>query len=910
MNAQRWHEISRLFHEALDIAAGERAIFLEKACRGDHALRVEVESLLADEASAEAFLRSRPEASVEREAYATGSKPGALPAPGGALGSYRIERQLGRGGMGAVFLAYDTKLHRRIALKVLEGVATVDAAGRRLLHEARNAAALNHPNICTIHEVGGADGTTFIAMEYVEGRSLRERLDEGALPPSDVLSFGIQAADALGYAHDHDVVHRDFKAANAIVTDAGRLKIVDFGLAKRGDVMIADATSMTAVPTGAAAGTPATMAPEQVRGDATDARTDLWALGVLLYQMVSGTNPFRAPTIPELFSAILRDAPAPVPDTVPAELKGIIERCLEKDPARRFQRAAEVRAALEAIQPFTVAPPPKMRHGRTRRGLAATAALAGLGMLAVAMNIGGLRTHLTGGTPRSAFDSLAVLPLESLSASGEQDYFAAGMHEALILGLGKLRGLQRVSARPSVLRYRTADKPLRQIADELGVGALITGTVLHSGSKVRITAHLIDPVTERQLWAESYEREVRDVLALQNEVVAAIARQVQLQLSPDERNALAHARQVNPEAYQAYLKGKFQLNKLTPEGFEKGMALLREAVALDPAEPLAYAGLARGYSLMEVFSPASSPEDASRAKAAAFKAIELDDMLAEAHAALATVKFAKEWDYAGAEEGFRRALQINQNLAEVHITFAQYLSIFGSEAEAIAEWKRGIQLDPLSPLYAAWFGGAYWEFGRFDEAITEAHKALELQPDFPVALVVLGLAHLDKGQREEAIAAHEKLLEKYPHQGNSWILARTYALAGRSAEARRMLTGVQAKPPSDLVHPWFVAAAYSALGEHEEAMNWLEKAYDLRIGFLTNLARERAACFDLRPLRTNARFQTLLKKMNLERKGDQSRADVFNSRFNHVRASRQSRAMVSGETWRISAVSSTVRPAK
>jgi len=849
MDVQRRQEILRLVNEALDIGTDERPLFLDKACHGDTALRLEVESLLADHERTDALTESLPVAEKR------------LPAIGSMLKSYRIERQLGRGGMGVVFLAYDTRLHRRVAIKVVESILTDERSARRLLHEARSAAALNHPNICTVHEVGDADGMAFIAMEYVEGKSLRERLHEGALPLGDVLDYGIQAADALAYAHDHDVVHRDFKAANIILTETRRLKIVDFGLAKRGGESLMGATT-TVVPAGSAAGTPATMAPEQVRGEVADARTDIWALGVLLYHMIAGAPPFKAATVSELFSSILRDEPPRMPDTVPAELNDIVRRCLEKEPARRYQRAADVRAALGAVPNASTALR-RINPLRVSAGLIAAAVFTLAGILGVALNIGDVRTRVTGGSPTRTFDSLAVLPLENLSKDAEDEYFAAGMHEALIVGLGKLSGLQRVSARPSVLRYRTLDKPLRQIADELGVKALITGTVLHVDDRVRITAHLIDPATERQLWSESYEREVRDVLALQNEVVAAIARQVQLQLSPEERTALARARQVNPAAYEAFLKGTFFLNTFTPEGFQKGMGLLQEAVAIDPAEPLAYARLAQGYALAEVFSPASSPDDTARARAAALKAVELDPASAEAHNAVATFKFAKEWDYAGADRSYRRAIELNSNLADAHISYAQYLSIFGTEAEAIREWKRGIQLDPLSPLYTAWFAGAYWEFGRFDEAIVEANKALELQPDFPVGLVVLGLAQMDKNRSGEATATHEKLAAKYPSKMNTSILARTYACAGRGADARRLLAGVLTSTPADPPHPWFVAAVYTALGDYDEAVNWLEKAYDLRIGFVTNLARDRAAGFDLRPLQMHPRFRDLLKKLNL-----------------------------------------------
>ena len=867
MELQRWRQVSRLFHDALTVPARERSLFLERACGEDLALRAEVESLLARDASA-SFPGPSVAGESERGLEPADSAAETMPAPGEMFGNYRIERELGHGGMGVVLLAYDTHLHRHAAIKVLRAAGLGRPSAGSLIREARNAAALNHPNICTVYEVGEAGGTPFIVMEYVEGKSLRLRLDEGAIPMADVLRLGRQAADALAYAHDRGVVHRDFKAANAIVTSAG-LKIIDFGLARRVDPGDSASTQSTLAPAGAAVGTPAAMAPEQVRGEAADARTDLWALGALLYEMASGVTPFRGSTIPELFSAILRDPPAPLPAAVPAGLATIVERCLQKEPAERYQRASEVRAALEAVSLETPsAAAARTRTVHTRRALRlAAVGLAGVGLLAAALNLDLLRSPSAGGARGPAFTSLAVLPLEHLSGDQGQDYFTEGMHEALIVGLGKLSGLKRVIARPSVLRYRTVDRPLAQIAGELGVEALITGTVLRSGNRVRITAQLVDPKTERQLWGESYEREERDVLSLQNDVVAAIAEQVRLQLSPREEATLSAARRVNPDAYQAYLKGAYQLNTLTPDSLEAGIAFLRQAVAIDPAEPLAYAGLARAYSLREVFSPSTSRDDSERARAAALKALELDPGLAEAHAAVATYKFAKEWDYAGSEHSFRQALGINPNLAETHITYAQYLNIFGTEAEALAEWKRGTELDPLSPLYAAWFGSAYWEFGRVDDAIRETRRALDIQPDFQVALFVLVLAHLDEGRYAEAIAVQEKLLLKYPRSGHTWGLARAYALAGRRAEARQLLAGVRSTPAPDLLHPWFIAAAYTALDEHDEAMNWLESAFDLRIGFLTNIARDRAAGFDLRPLRSNPRFQALLRKMNLTRAG-------------------------------------------
>ncbi len=475
--------------------------------------------------------------------------------PGTLLGTYRIERLLGRGGMVAVFLAYDMTLHRQVAIKILDGHTDNATSGARLLREARNAAALSHPNICMVHEVGDDGGTPFVALEYVEGRPLRERIDEGALPLDEAVRFGLQAAEALAYAHDHGVVHRDFKAANVIVTAAGRLKIVDFGLARRATPLVASAATLSSlVPAGVAAGTPYAMAPEQVRGEATDVRTDIWALGVLLYEMVSGGKPFDAATTSDLFSCILRDPPRPVRDGRLQVIVPVIERCLKKDPQRRYQHANEVRQALEGIQTGGVVPSAGLPHARLAR-------------------------------------RLAVLPFESLSRDPEQAYFVDGTHEALITDLARL-GALRVIARTSTMRYKGTQKPLPEIAKELNVDTVLTGSVLRSGDRLRITAQLLDAATEEHLWAGRYERDLRDVLSLQNEIVAGIAREVQLQLTPQEQAHLARARPVNPEAYEAYLKGRFHWYKLSRDHHDTALDYFQLALEKDPNHALAHAGIA------------------------------------------------------------------------------------------------------------------------------------------------------------------------------------------------------------------------------------------------------------------------------------------------------------------------------
>ncbi|HSE51369.1 MAG TPA: tetratricopeptide repeat protein, partial [Gemmatimonadales bacterium] len=443
-----------------------------------------------------------------------------------------------------------------------------------------------------------------------------------------------------------------------------------------------------------------------------------------------------------------------------------------------------------------------------------------------------------------------------------QNYLAAGMHEALILDLGRLSGLKRVSARGSVMRYQNTKSSPKEIGAELGVDALISGSVRRAGNRVRITAHLVRVADEEPLWSDDYEREFRDVLALQDEVVAAIAREVRLQLSASDRAGLSRARRVDTQAYEAYLKGMFQLNKFTPESFEKSLALLQQAVTIDSTEPLAWAGLSQAYSLMELFTLVPRADVIPRAKAAALKALALDESLAEAHVALADI-IVNEWDYARAERSYLRALELNPNLPDAHLHYAWYVVTFGTADSAIAEMKRGVALDPLSPLYTAWLGGMYWELGRFDDAIREANKAMELQADFPVALFVLGLAYLDKGQHAEAIAYHERAVARYPNQSMTWTLARTYAMTGRTADARKIMRRLESGAPGDAQHPWFIAAAYAALGENEKAIDWLEKAYEARILFLPNLKRERAAGGTFQSLRSNPRFQALLRRLNL-----------------------------------------------
>lgn len=889
MTRERWQQITALFHAALTRDEASRGAFLDEACAGDPALRGEIEVLLVADRDAGQFgdvsvgpalndvlpgdgagqrhdasgagadnLCAAPFASFPAQPAIEAFTDLLVPNPetvrlGSTLGNYRIERLLGRGGMGAVFLAHDSRLHRQVALKIMDGPADGETSRIRLLREARNAAALNHPNICTIYEVSDAGGATFIAMEFVGGSSLRARIDEGAVPIGDAVKLGVQAAQALACAHDNGVVHRDFKAANAILTEDGRLKVVDFGLARRDNGPMTTATS-SLIPVGFAAGTPYSMAPEQVRGEAADRRTDIWALGVLLYEMVSGVGPFAGATIAEQFSAILTRPPGALPKTVPVELRAVIDRCLEKDPERRYQHANDVRAALEAIEAGTVSSRVAWAYySRRRPGLAVTVALLAVAALLVGFNAGDLRDRLLGYPVEAAPLKLAVLPMDDLSGDAAQEFFAAGMHDALITDLARIRAL-RVTARSSALQYRGTRKSVAEIGRELNVDAVLTGSVARAGDRVRVTAQLIEVATEDHLWTDRYDRAVREVLTLQSEIVAAIAREVRLQLTPAEQERLGRARPVDPEAYEAYLRGMFFLNQSTPEGVDKGLPLLHAAVAKDPTHPLPYAHLAAGYATLG-HGPSPPPDAFARARAAALQALQLDDGVAQAHAVLAELILYgdRTWDWRAAENAFRRAIELNPTLARAHAHYAWYLVLFDRWDEAFASMRRAQEVDPLTPLWPAWQSWLYWAAGRHDEAIREAEKSLELNPSFPTGLNILGFAYSAKGMYEEALGVQRKAGTGNP--ALMWSQGLTYALAGRRDDARRILAELE-RTGGDTLR---VAQIHLTLGARDEALRWLEAAYEERnsnvpwIGITPSL----------RPLRNDPRFADLLRRMKL-----------------------------------------------
>jgi TolB-like protein len=784
---------------------------------------------------------------------------------GERLGHFRVVEKIGAGGMGVVYRAHDEQLDRDVAIKVLPAASFHDTSARaRLLREARTASKLNHPHICTIHEVGEAEGQAYIAMELVEGQALSARLAGGALPVEQVLRYGLQLADAVAHAHERGVVHRDLKSANVIITPEGRAKVLDFGLAKRlSGEEVAEATTQTMdslTGPGAVVGTLAYMAPEQLRGQPADARSDVWALGVVLYEMAAGQRPFQGQTGFELSSAILSQPPPPLPPgpggALPAELGAVIERCLEKEPGQRYQRSEEVRAALEAVQsgaPLPVWPAWKYALSRRRWLVLAAPLVILLAVLAV-LDVGGLRRRLLGGAEAPRFRSLAVLPVANLSGDPEQEYFADGMTDALITDLSKI-GALKVISRTSVMQFKGVKKRLPEIARDLQVDTVLEASVVREAGRVRVTAQLIEAATDRHLWAESYERELTSILALQSEVARAVARAIRVKLRPQEEARLAGTRAVNPATYEAYLKGMFHLNKSTPADIQKGIAYLQEAVEKDPADPLAYAGLALGY--IEIAHGADPTEDArQRASAAARTALKLDDSLAEALLASGLVKGYYDWDWEDAIRDIERALDVNPSLAMAHFQLSWFRALFGRMEEAIEEHKRAKELDPFNPLHTAWLGELYrWE-RRYDEAAAEALKSIEMAPNFPTGHFVLGLVYQDKGMYDKAIAAIRKAAEADPAW--RWALGPAYLAAGRTDEARKLLAELNQQKGTAWTAFWRLAI-YAALGQNDEAFRWLNyKQHHVWIPWIRVLPG-----WGLEGLRTDPRFPAQLRRMNL-----------------------------------------------
>jgi TolB-like protein len=788
---------------------------------------------------------------------------------GKVLGHYRIVEKIGVGGMGEVYRARDERLDRDVAVKVLpQGVMVDELIRKRLRKEALALSKLSHPNIEFLFEFDSEGPVEFMVVEYVAGTSLSERLTQEPLLEKEIVRLGVQLADGLAAAHSQGVVHCDLKPANLRITPEGRLKIVDFGIAKllrpTGKASGTDATTRSISGDQAVAGTLPYMAPEQLRSEATDGRTDVYAAGVVLYEAATNRRPFREEATPALTDDILHQLPVPpraLNSRISPELERIILKCLQKEPEDRYQSAQELEVDLRQLAvpktTTTVQVPARSWPWRRRAGVAAVIVLVLAAMLA-GLRVSGWWERLLGRGNVGRIESVAVLPLQNLSSSPEQDYFADGMTDELITGLAQIKAL-RVISRTSAMRYKGTGKSLREIARELNVDAVVEGSVLRSGDRVRITAQLIQASTDRHLWAQSYERDMRDVLALQSEVARAIVEGIQVKLSPQEESRLLAARSVKPDAYEAYLKGRYSWNKRDRDGVMKGLEYFQQAVEIDPTYALAYAGMADSYLVLGANSWLSPREALPKAKAAALKALEIDDTVPEAHTSLAMTE-ELEWAWKGAETEYRKALALNPGYATAHQWYSGFLNLTGRHEEAIREARRAAELDPLSPIISLHEGQILYFARRDEEARRTLQNTLEASPDFFLARYFLGAVYLQEHKFEESIAELQKAaILSHGDDETKATLAHAYALSGRRGDAQDILTELKEQSKRRYVSPYLIASTCVGVGKRNEAFEWLEEAYKQRDSALPSI--EVDPLFD--PVRSDARFRDLLRRMNL-----------------------------------------------
>jgi eukaryotic-like serine/threonine-protein kinase len=786
---------------------------------------------------------------------------------GQKLGQYLIEQKLGEGGMGVVYRAHDEKLQREVALKFLGTLPMpTSASHERALQEARNISALNHPNICTVYEVGEFEGRPFIAMEFVEGRPLSLEIPSTGLSQDQVERYGLQLADALAHAHSRGVIHRDLKAANVIVTPSGRLKVLDFGIARRFEPgRVGDGTTVIDQSWESQhtfTGTLPYIAPEILKGEEADARSDIWSLGVLLFEMAAGQRPFRGATAFELSAAILRERMPEVSPPLPPVMRSVIEKCLDKDPGRRYQSAGEVRAALEAASTasrthdFVIPRKERDADPFSLRNVVIFWLLVGIAAGTIYwLNGRAIKGKVPVPLP-GAIQSIAVLPLENLSGDASQDYFADGMTDALITELSQIRKL-RVISRTSVMQYKHTQKSLDQIAQELNVDAMVEGSVVRAGDRVRISAKLFQTNIEGALWAGNFERNFTDVLALQSDVATAIARGIQVELSGAEQSQLARSRSVVPEAYEAYLKGRYEAEKRTGEAFQDAESYFQKAVAKDDTFAAAYAGLADTYLSMSNYQMAPAETLIPKAKQAVEKALRLDDRLAQAHTSLAAIRFY-HLEGGDLEQEYLRAIALDPGYAQGIHWYALYLAAVGRKEESIREIKLAREIDPKSLIINANVGFLYYLAGDYSHAEEAEKNTIRMDPSFVSAHGYLGQIYVAKNQYPEAIEEFRTAVSLSPGDvAGQADLGHAYAVAGKKSEAEEVLHEMQAVQGKKYVSTYDFAVVYAGLRDVNKTLEWLEKGYVERNGRLTNLAVHPQFAF----LREERRFQNIVQKI-------------------------------------------------
>jgi eukaryotic-like serine/threonine-protein kinase len=836
MPIERWRQIERVYHAAHEKAPEERVRFLDETCGSDQTLRREVESLLANEGLAAGFL----------ETGGSGAPPGP-PArepvhPGERIGPYTIMELLGAGGMGEVYKAHDKRLERQVAIKFLPRVKAHDPeALARFEREARAASALNHPNICTVHDVGEFEGRSFIVMELLEGQSLKDRIAGKPVLLPEFAAVSRQVCAALEAAHAKGFVHRDVKPGNIFVTHGGQVKILDFGLAKRGaeSISISSATTQSALSTctltltstGTIMGTLAYMSPEQALGEEVDARSDVFSFGAVLYEMATGRPPFCGKTRAGVMGSILTESPvkpSALNAAIPAKLDQVILRALEKGREVRYQSAALLSADLEQWQQSRAA----AATLRTRRWM-----LGAVGAGAASLAGGAFLARRSMFPPERRI-MIAVLPFENIGGNPQEAFLADGLHQDMISVLNRLYPDRLgVIARTSVKRYQATGATIEQIGRDLKVGYVVEGGVQREGDQAHVTARLIRVTDQTPLWSATYNRELGQILAAQAEIAQAIAQGIERGLRPDAQVSAALARPLNANAHEAYLRGDYA-----------------KAVELDPGYAAAYSGLANKLYYPGLFGFRPPGQAFPGMMNAASKALELDATQASAHASLALSKLHLRWTWSEAEEGFRRALRLDPNDADVRHFFAHLLLWSGREKESFQECERALEIDPFNPTLFSCIGWHELLTGDADKALEETRRALALQPNHWWALMTMGWAYEQKGMFQESLSAFRKSSDSNLKTAS---IAHAFARLGNRSAAQTILDELLAESKTKYVSAYDIAVIYTGLDDKGRTFEWLNRAYEEHSGFLLFLKQDPR----FRPLRRDPSFQDLLRRM-------------------------------------------------
>lgn len=746
------------------------------------------------------------------------------------LSHYRIVSKIGTGGMGEVYLAEDTRLDRKVALKLLprEFTANPDRV-RRFVQEAKAASALNHPNIITIHEIGEADGTHFIATEFIEGETLRRHFERAPTTVRQALDVSTQVANALSAAHAAGIIHRDIKPENIMLRPDGYIKVLDFGLAKLIDQP--SFSTDTSAPTVARAdtqpglvmGTISYMSPEQARGQTIDARTDVFSLGVVIYEMLAGRTPFQGASAADVFVSILEKAPIPISQLssdVHPELERIVFKCLEKDRERRYGTAQALAGELKA--------------------LASTAS--------------------SRQTAAKVSPSIAVLPFANMSADPENEYFCDGLAEELLNSLAKIEALH-VAARTSAFSFKGKDVKVGEVGRALNVATVLEGSVRKSGNRLRITAQLINVTDGYHLWSERYDREMEDIFDIQDEISLAIVDALKVKLLGDEKAAVLKRYTENDEAYQLYLLGRFHYGKSTSQGWAKSIEYYEQAIAKDSHFALAYAGIAISNAFLWFQGYLSAAEGMPQIKSAAIKALDLDHSLSESHLSLAMVKLWYEWDWIEAEKELRQSIAINPNNSEAHQTYAYFLAFMERHTEAIDEANRALILDPLSLFINFYIGWVFWLVGRNELTLELGRKLLEMDPQFWGGHHLAGVAEWTDGDLEKALADIQAAAAREGGPIVTSLLACLYGMTGERGKAEQILNELITLCAQGHARRYDVALGYAALGEIDQAFEWLEQGYEEREGTLLFLKHSAAVLIPA--LKDDPRLASLLRRIGM-----------------------------------------------